>query len=288
MVKTYKILGGLLLVVVLGVVVHGYFSRHPMAILSPAGPIAQDERNLIYITMLLSLLVVVPVFVLLFVISYKYRAGRQQKYTPEVDGNRAIETVWWTIPTLLIVVVSILNWTSSYALDPSRALRSKTAPLTIQVVALQWKWLFIYPEQHIATVNYVEFPTNTPIDFQITADAPMNSFWIPRLGGQIYAMPGMSTQLHLLADKVGDYQGSSANISGDGFAAMRFTATAVPDTSFKNWVNDAKQWPVALDRAQYKALAEPGISPNVLEYPLAEPSLYDEIVIKYMPLGNIR
>lgn len=288
MVKKYKILGGLVLVVLLGVVVQRFFARHPMAILSPAGPVAHSERNLIYATMLLSLLVVIPVFVLLFVISYKYREGRHQKYTPEVDGNRMIETIWWTIPTLLIIVVSIMNWTSSYALDPSRALKSHTPPLTIQVVALDWKWLFIYPEQHIATMNYVEIPTNTPVDFQITADAPMNSFWIPRLGGQIYAMPGMSTQLHLLADKAGNYGGSSANISGDGFASMRFVATAAPSTNFKNWVNGVKQTQSVLDQAQYNQLVKPSVPKVTQEYTLGDPSLYDKIVLKYMPLGNVR
>jgi cytochrome o ubiquinol oxidase subunit 2 len=150
------------------------------------------------------------------------------------------------------------------------------------VVALQWKWLFIYPEQHIASVNFVQFPDQRPLNFQITADAPMNSFWIPKLGGQVYAMSGMSTQLHLMADKPGDYRGISANMSGEGFSGMKFTARASTQKDFDAWVLKEKRSGVSLDKASYDQLALPSKDNAATTYTLAKHDLYDTIVMKYM------
>ncbi len=152
---------------------------------------------------------------------------RQKSMTPIGDHNVGIELVWWAIPFAIVIALSGITWTSSHDLDPYKPIISATPPITIEVVALDWKWLFIYPQQGIATVNMVEFPAQTPINFVITADAPMNSLWIPQLAGQIYAMPGMSTQLHLESFSVGTYDGSSANLSGAGFSGMKFKAHAV-------------------------------------------------------------
>ena len=196
-----------------------------MAVLDPKGFIAFEERDLLYITALLMLTVVVPVLVLAVVICWKYRAGNKKaKYEPEWDKSWALELVWWGFPCIIVALLSVLTVKSCLDLDPFKPLESDVKPLKIQVVALQWKWLFIYPEQKIATINFVQFPEKTPINFELTADAPMNSFWIPQLGGQIYAMPGMSTKLHLIANEAGSYRGSSSNISGNGFAGMIFTA----------------------------------------------------------------
>jgi cytochrome o ubiquinol oxidase subunit 2 len=155
-------------------------------------------------------------------------------------------------------------------------------PLNVQVVALQWKWLFIYPEQHIATVNFLEVPTNTPINFSITADAPMNALWIPQLGGQIYAMPGMTTQLHLMASEAGDYRGLSANLSGQGFSGMTFTARAVDTANFTAWVTDAQKSPQRLNNTTYASLAAPSKNNKVAYYTTADTALYPTIVMKYM------
>jgi cytochrome o ubiquinol oxidase subunit 2 len=150
------------------------------------------------------------------------------------------------------------------------------------VIALDWKWLFIYPEQRIATVNYVAFPEKTPVNFQITADAPMNSFWIPQLGGQIYAMPGMSTKLHLMADRTGEFRGSSANISGEGFAGMTFTAKSDTSAGFDRWVKSIKQSPNQLSLGTYDQLAKPSQDNPPMYYSLKEHNLYDIVVMKFM------
>lgn len=250
--------------------------------LSPAGPIANKERALIIFACLLSLVVVVPVFTLTIMIVYKYREGRRAKYAPEVSGNVWLESIWWTIPSLLIFIVGVLTWRSSHVLDPFRPLDAAAKPLTVQVVALDWKWLFIYPDQHVASVNFMQIPTNTPVNLQITSDAPMNSFWIPQLSGQIYAMSGMNTQLHLLADKAGDYRGLSANISGRGFSGMHFTARAGSEGDFNQWVSLADRSPQRLNQAAYKHLAQPSTGNKVTYYSGASPQLYQSIIDKYM------
>jgi cytochrome o ubiquinol oxidase subunit 2 len=265
-----------------------YFPGHNFTVFNSAGWVATRERRLIIITLLISLIVVVPVFVLLFAFAWKYREGNTSaKYSPELDGNKWAETVWWLIPIAMICVLSVITWQSTHELDPNKVLVSTTKPLTIQVVALQWKWLFIYPEQHVASLNYLQFPTNRPLNFEITADAPMNSFWIPQLGGQIYAMSGMSMPLHLIANKDGDYRGVSANISGKGFADMHFMARSSSTTAFDDWVRSVRQSPQDLNVATYNKLARPGGMP-ITSYAKADDGLYDTIVEKYMMPGMTR
>lgn len=289
--KNFKIISVGIVLGLIGLVVGvAYSVRHvAIPVLEPKGPIAAQERHLMIALLLLSLIVVVPVFTLLFVFVWKYReSNTKAKYNPEWDHNRIAETIWWLIPTALILVVGGIIWNSSYQLDPSRALVSSVTPITIQVVALDWKWLFIYPDQHIASINFLQFPTGTPVNFEVTADAPMNSFWIPQLGGQIYAMPGMSTQLHLLASSPGDFTGSSANISGDGFAGMTFVARASSMNDFERWVNNAKLSQSTLSRAQYAQLAQPSQHNAVAYYTADDANLYDSILLKYMtPLSQL-
>ncbi len=264
-----------------------YLHNSNFGVLNPKGMVAFKERRLMITTVLLGLLVVLPVYVLTFAIAFKYREGNKQaKYSPELSGNVFAETLWWGIPTAIILVLSVITWNSSHELDPHKALAVSGKPMTVQVVALDWKWLFIYPEQGIASVNYVQFPVNKPVNFIITADAPMNSFWIPQLGGQIYAMPGMSTQLHLIANKAGDYKGSSANISGKGFAGMRFTAKASSETDFDLWQQTVKQSPNVLNMAEYKQLVKPSENNSVVSYSSAEKDLYHKVVMKYTVPGR--
>ncbi len=146
----------------------------------------------------------------------------------------------WAVPIILIASLSVLNWKSTHELDPYQPIASNAPPLTVEVVALDWKFLFIYPQQNIATVNFIEFPVNTPLNFQLTADAPMSSFWIPQLGSQIYAMPAMSTQLHLIANSTGDFRGMDTEINGAGFSGMKFAARSVSQTDFNAWVASVK------------------------------------------------
>lgn len=282
--KKLKIIIFALVALILITFMIGYFKHSNMQVLNPAGSIGAKERNLMYFALGLSLIVVIPVYILLFAIVWRYREGNKKKakYSPELSGHWLAETVWWLIPTILITILSVVTWQSSHSLDPYRHIASPTKPLKIQVVALDWKWLFVYPDQHIASVNLVQFPVNTPVEFQITSDAPMNSFWIPQLGGQIYAMPGMSAQLNLIADRTGSFHGSSANISGEGFAGMDFTARASTESDFGAWVRSAQHSPHRLSRQTYGQLAKPSQNNPVAYYSKPPSDLYDQIILKYI------
>ena len=254
-----------------------------LTIFNPRGLIAEKQRSLMLFTIFLSLFVVIPVFILTFSIAWKYRANNSAaRYTPDWDHNSKLEAVWWGIPCAIILVLAVVTWQSSHELDPYKPLASNVKPVTIQVVALPWKWLFIYPEQHIATINYVRFPAGTPINFVITADAPMNSFWIPQLGGQIYAMPGMSTQLHLVSNSPGSYNGSSANLSGKGFAGMKFVAQSLSSADFADWVKSVKSAPTRLDAASYAQLARPSENNDRTTFATVQDGIFDLIINKYM------
>lgn len=280
--KKLKIIILSLLLLIVTTIIVGYFKHVNVEVFNSAGSVGAKERNLMLFALGLSLIVVIPVYILLFSFAWRYREGSKKKhrYSPKLAGNRWAETVWWLIPGVLITILSVVAWQSSHALDPYRALTSSQKPLTVQVVALQWKWLFIYPAQNVASVNWLELPVGTPVRFQITSDAPMNSFWIPQLGGQIYAMPGMASQLSLVADRAGDYHGSSANISGDGFARMDFTARAASPKDFAAWVKSTQKSPKRLDGRAYDQLARPGES-AVAYYSRPAPDLFNQIILKY-------
>lgn len=284
--KLPKRLKALLLVVIFvafGLILANYLHTHSLAILNPQGKIARDQRNLLIFAAVLSLVVVIPVFAMTAAFAWRYReSNTKASYRPEWDHSRTAETIWWGIPLLLIVILSVVTWNSSHALDPFKPISSPNKPVTIQVVALQWKWLFIYPDQHIATVNYVRFPQNTPVNFEITADAPMNSFWIPQLGGQVYAMSGMATKLSLMADHIGSYRGSSANISGEGFSDMHFTAESMTDQNFTKWVDQAGNTNDVLDQSVYDQLAQPSLHNPPVHYRLGDDGLYNGIIMKFM------
>lgn len=282
-----KVLLVSLYLVALGGSIAFIIKDHNIALLAPQGTIADQQRSLMIIATLLMLVVVLPVFVLTFGIAWKYRASNTKaKYSPEWDGNKKLEALWWGLPLIIIIVLSVITWFSSHSLDPYRPLESDKKPVNVQVVALQWKWLFIYPELGIATVNEVRFPEKTPVNFKITADAPMNSFWIPSLGGQVYAMTGMSTKLHLMADKPGTYKGSSANLSGEGFSGMKFEAISQTDSEFEAWVSDVKTSPYGIDLAEYERLARPTEGEPVIKYLLLDDGLYDKIIGKFMGHGQ--
>jgi len=285
----------LFILLILGVVaaVFLYLRTLDIAVLNPKGTIARQELNLMIIACVLAIFVVVPVFVMTIVISVRYRAGRAVKpgkkkaaYTPDADHSTILESLWWGIPCAIILLLSVVTWVSTHHLDPYRPLASNAKPLHIQVVALQWKWLFIYPDQHVASLNFVRLPVDRPVDFEITADAPMNSFWIPQLGGQIYAMSGMNTQLHLMASEPGTYQGSSANISGAGFADMHFNAIASSQVDFDEWVRYAANSNNKLTNTSYKSLAKPSKDNSTTSMTLGSDDLYDTILMKYMDHGS--
>ncbi len=280
--RKYRVSILVILVTITLSVSYFYLRKSNIPILEPAGPVGSKERNLIILASFLSLIVVIPVYVMMIGFAIRYREGNKKaKYQPNFDHSRVIESVWWGVPLVIISILAVVTWNSSKDLDPFKALPSQSKPLTVQVVALQWKWLFIYPEQRVASVNFLELPTNRPISFKITADAPMNSFWIPQLGGQIYAMSGMSTQLHLMANKNGDYRGSSANISGKGFADMNFITRAAPEGDFQQWITSIKFSNNKLDQTSYAKLANPANNGQPSLYSNVQDYLYDYIVAKF-------
>lgn len=259
-----------------------YFGDY-IDVLFPVGIIALEERNLLLIIQALMLLVIIPVYVLTFIFSWKYSAQNPKGvYDPDLVDNNIAEYIWWGLPLVMTCIVCALTWIKTEQLDPYKPIESNKKPLTIQAVALQWKWLFIYPEEKIAVINFLQIPNQTPIHFEITSDAPMNSLWIPDLGGQIYAMPGMKTQLYLMADKLGDSRGSSANISGEGFAGMYFTTRISTNEDYHQWVAAAKKSSKALNLNEYHQLAAPSINHPIEIFTLQEESLFNQIIDKYM------
>lgn len=254
-----------------------------IAMLWPKGAIAIKERNLLFVVQILMLIIVLPVFFLFFVFSWIYRATNlRTNYAPDWEHSTTADVVWWGLPCAIVLVIGILTWVYTYKLDPYKPIVSEKKPVTIQAVALQWKWLFIYPEENIASMNFIQFPEKTPIRFIITADAPMNSLWIPELGGQIYAMPKMRTELNLIADVPGEFRGCSANISGIGFAGMHFIAKASSDAEYEEWLKTAKQSQHPLNFKVYEELAKPSQNDPVTTYVLKENDLFDQIIMKYM------
>lgn len=228
-------------------------------VLHPVGPVGEQELFLIKFSTLLAAIVVIPVIALLIFIVYRYRdkPDNQAPYQPEWSESKTLEFVWWAIPILIIGILGAVTAKQTFAL--THPPKNSGEPLTIQVTSLDWKWVFMYPDQHIATVNYAEIPAGRPIQFVLTADAPMNSFWVPALGGQEYAMPGMAMRLWLQADKTGTYKGKGANFTGKGFAHMTFDVKSVNESDFNKWVADVKKSAPALTKAGYKELRKPSV-----------------------------
>jgi cytochrome o ubiquinol oxidase subunit 2 len=226
---------------------------------------------------------------MLFLFAIRYRETNpkaKMTYAPHLTGNIKLELLWWGIPSAIILLLSVVTWNTSHSLDPHRALTSSKQPLKIQVIALDWKWLFIYPDENVASINEVEFPVNTPVEFNITADAPMNSLWIPQLGSQIYAMPGMATKLNLMATKLGTYSGSSANVSGAGFSDMRFNAVSVTDSDYEMWLARAQSSSGTLSEGEYAKLVRPSENVPVRQYSSVSSNLFQNVLLKYMAPGG--
>lgn len=266
-----------------------YLSSVNIPVLEPKGVIADKEFRLLITVVLIMCIVVVPVFILLAYFIYKYRDDNPSKkrYSPDWDGNHLIEGIWWLIPSVIIGVLSVITWNATYALNPYRPIKSINPPIVVQVIALDWKWLFIYPAQHLASVNQLNIPLNTPVHFYLTSDAPMNSFWIPQLSGQIYCMPGMRTQLYLEANQAGTYKGWSANISGIGFAGMMFNTTATSRSGFNRWVAkiQADHNLPNLSFGAYNRLAKPTLYVPARYYRQPATDLFQAIIDKYMLPG---
>ena len=258
-----------------------------MPVIDTRGEIADKQRDTLYLAVGVMSIIIIPVFILTLWISVRYReTNKKARYTPNWATNKWLESVWWGVPILIVGVLSVITWQTSHSLDPYKPLVSDKQAINIQVVSLQWKWLFIYPDYDVASVGEFAMPVDTPVAFKITSDAPMNSFWIPQLGGQIYAMSGMSTSLHLNARETGDYRGSSANLSGEGHADMTFVVKARTNDEFTQWVETTRKNGQDLDSEMYDQLREPSRNNGVSFYRLANESLYDEIISRYDSHGH--
>ncbi|PWK33022.1 cytochrome bo3 quinol oxidase subunit 2 [Cupriavidus plantarum] len=267
-------------------------------LLSPSGDLAVKQRDLIIIATCLMLLIIVPVITMTLVFAFRYReSNTEATYNPDWDHSTTLELGIWSAPLLIIIALGAVTWVSTHQLDPYRPLThlddrrpipAGTKPLTVEVVALDWKWLFLYPEQGIATVNELVAPVDQPIRFKITATDVMNSFFIPALAGQVYAMPGMETKLHAVINRPGVYDGFSANYSGAGFSQMRFKFHGMSNEEFARWVAKAKSEGGQLSRDAYVKLAKPSEAEPVQHFASVAPGLYDAILNRCVEGGTCR
>lgn len=252
-------------------------------LLDPKGLVANEQHWLLITSTLIMLAFGIPVILTLYFFTWKYREDNPDAtYSPNKNSSKAMLAFSWGGPFIIVAILACLLVPATYRLVPQEPIVTGKDQLTIQVVSMNWKWLFIYPEQEIATINFAQIPVDTPIRFELTADeAPMSSFWVPHLAGMLYTMTGHVNPLHLVADTVGDYPGASAEINGNGFAGMKFTTRVSTEEDFEVWVNEVKQSPNHLNDATYKELLKPSEYDEPAFYASTTPNLYDNIVGKY-------
>lgn len=273
---------GAVILGIIGIVI--VLSSKNALVFHPKGIIAQSELELIILNIVLMLVIIVPTYLLLFVVVWKYCIQKKNvKYDPDHTYGPMGEVLMWGLPSIVVAIMAIFTWKATHHLNPYKPLESDIPPLTVQVVALNWKWLFIYPELNIATLNYFQIPERTPIHLNLTADgSPMNSFWVPELSGQIYAMTGMTTQLYLMADGAGEYRGRAVEINGEGYSDMTFKVESSSTTNFQNWVDQVKMSPHQLTENIYQELTQHSINKSVILFSDVEPGLYHKVVHHYM------
>jgi len=248
-------------------------------VLDPKGPVAAADRQILFNALGIMLAIVIPTILATIGVAFWFRASnRRARYRPDFEYSGRLEMLVWSIPAMTVLLVGGVAWVGAHDLDPRKPIASGVEPVRVQVVSLDWKWLFIYPDQGIATVNKLVVPASTPVQFRLTSATVMNSFFVPQLGSQIYTMSGMETHLNLRADQSGEYVGISANFSGDGFADMRFTVKAVPPSDFAAWVKQVSGTGPALDDAGYAALAKPSTAVPSMTYRAVNPKLFERIL----------
>ena len=268
-----------------------------MVVLNPMGDVAQQQRNLLVFALALMLLIVVPVIALIGIFAWKYRAGNKDAaYDPDWDHSTMLELVIWSAPLLIVICLGAATWTGTHLLDPYRPIEriskgepvaADVKPLEVQVVALDWKWLFIYPEYGFATVNELAAPVDRPIKFRLTSSSVMNAFYVPTLVGMIYTMPSMETQLHAVINEPGDYAGFSSNYSGAGFSGMRFRFYGMDQAGFDQWVARNQTADGALTRASYLKLEKPTENVPVMRFGEVAPNLFDLVVNHCVKPGDV-
>jgi cytochrome o ubiquinol oxidase subunit 2 len=269
-------------------VIKTFLHGQNVALFNPKGMIAQEQLNLILLTFGILMLIAVPTLTILYFTAWKYReSNTKATHDPDAKHGKVFNAAIWLIPGVFAVALALIMWPATHKLAPQKSIAADAKPITIQVVSMRWKWLFIYPEQKIATVNFVQIPVNTPVRFEMTADdSPMSSFWIPNLSGMLYTMTGHSNRLNLIADTVGDYPGRSGEINGAGFSEMQFTTRASSVDDFDEWVNEVRAYNNVLDTAEYDRLLKPSEKNPAAFYSAAEGDLYGTVLKKYMGAGG--
>jgi len=256
------------------------------AVLDPQGPIGIADRTILIDSLAIMLAIVLPTIAATLAFAWWFRASNTRAiYLPDFEYSGRIELVTWSIPLLTVILLGGVAWIGSHELDPAKPLAAKTPPLEVQVVSLDWKWLFIYPDHRVASVNQLVVPAGVPLHFALTSGSVMNVFFVPQLGSMIYAMNGMRTQLYLQADAPGTFHGQSSHYSGDGFSDMRFDVRAVPPEQFAAWIEDTRKTGPTLDAASYTALARQSMNTSPFTFRAADPALFHEIVTQQLPPG---
>jgi cytochrome o ubiquinol oxidase subunit 2 len=255
-----------------------------MNILDPQGPIGAADTAILIDSVAIMLAIVLPTIVAIFAFAFWFRASNTRaRYLPNWEYSGRIELVVWSVPALTIILLGGVAWIGAHQLDPAKAVEGSAKPLTIQAVSLDWKWLFIYPDQRVATINTLTVPAGVPLRFELTSSSVMNVFFIPQFGSMIYTMNGMATQLNLRADRPGTFQGLSAHFSGDGFSDMHFDVHVVPSEQFSKWAQDASRAEKSLDELSYGEIAKPSMKSQPAVYRLADPQLFNSVVTQKLP-----
>jgi len=256
-------------------------------VLDPKGPIASAEREILFDSLGIMLAIVIPTILATLGVAWWFRASNPRaRYQPNFNYSGRLELLVWSIPIMTVLLVGGVASVGSYDLDPKKPIQSAVKPVTVQVVSLDWKWLFIYPEQGIASVNHLTIPAGTPVSFELTSSGVMNSFSVPQLGGQIYTMAGMVTRLHLQADQTETFRGMSANYSGAGFSDMHFAVDAVSPESFAQWVDATRSKGPVLDAQAYADLAKPSEAVVPFTYGAVAPDLFTSVLSAGMHAEN--
>jgi len=257
-----------------------------VGVLDPKGVVGIADKTILIDSLAIMLAIVVPTIAATFAFAWWFRASNTRAtYLPDWEYSGRIELIVWSIPLLVIMLLGGVAWIGSHDLDPAKPLMSNTPPLEVQAVSLDWKWLFIYPDQRIASVNQLVVPAGTPIHFSLTSGSVMNAFFVPQLGSMIYTMNGMTTQLNLRADAPGSFRGLSSHYSGDGFSDMHFDVQAVPAERFAAWIDATRGTGPSLDANSYAALARQSVNTTPFTFGAADPDLFEQIITQQLPPG---
>lgn len=259
-----------------------------MSVMDPVGPIGEEERNITLLTVILMAFVFFPILGMTIAIAWRYRStSTKSAYTPDWDHSWLVEIFAWGGPLVILIILAVMTWISTHNLDPYKALESEKAPLRIDAVATDWKWLFVYPDQHVASVNEFAFPVDRPLEIHLTSNSVMNAFMVQRMGSQIFAMSGMETKLHLMSHETGNFDGGNYQYTGDGFAKMRFMARAMTEQNYQEWLSQARSQGQPMDLAKFQSFAQPSMAEDVAYFAPVQDNLFGKIINQFREPGAL-